>query len=143
MPTDKPGVTTYLNPGLYEKLLELKERSGAKSLSQTVEEILKDYFSSAITSTLSSALFLEQQRQLVQQITWLTENYQTLQESVTDLQRMVLAGANASPSGSTQMNLLSQEFTAKQVAQQLSNVRTPHCQDQCLSRSRTMPRHRP
>ena len=120
MPTDKPGVTTYLNPGLYEKLLELKERSGAKSLSQTVEEILKDYFSSAITSTLSSALFLEQQRQLVQQITWLTENYQTLQESVTDLQRMVLAGANASPSGLTQMNLLSQEFTAKQVAQQLA-----------------------
>jgi hypothetical protein len=40
MPTDKPGVTTYLEPGLYEKLLELKERSGAKSLSQTVEGIL-------------------------------------------------------------------------------------------------------
>ncbi|MCY7274863.1 MAG: hypothetical protein LH702_14325 [Phormidesmis sp. CAN_BIN44] len=120
MPTDKPGVTTYLDPGLYEKLLELKERSGAKSLSHTVEEILKEYFSSALASTLASALFLEQQRQLVQQITWLTENYRTLQESVTDLQRMVLAGANAAQSGSTQINLLSQEFTARQVAQQLA-----------------------
>ena len=80
MPTDKSGVTTYLEPGLYKKLLKLKERSGAKSLSQTVEEILKEYFSSAIASTLSSALFLEQQRQLVQQITWLAENYRTLQE---------------------------------------------------------------
>jgi hypothetical protein len=120
MPTDKPGVMTYLEPGLYEKLLELKEKRGAKSLSQTVEEILKEYFGNAISSTLSNTLFLEQQRQLVQQITDLTKKYEILQETIVDLQSIVLAVANVTQPGSTPINLLIQQLIARQVSQQLS-----------------------
>lgn len=120
MPTEKPGVMTYIDSGLYRQLIALKEKRGAKSLSQTVEEILKEYFGGAISSTLSNTLFLEQQRQLVQQITDLSEKYQTLQEAIVDLQSIVLAVANVTQPSSAPINLLTQQLIARRVSQQLS-----------------------
>lgn len=143
MPTEKPGVMTYLESGLYEKLLELKERRGARSLSQTVEEILKEYFGGAISSTLSNTLFLEQQRQLVRQITDLSEKYQTLQQAIADLQSIVLAVANATRPDSAPINLLTQKFTARQISQKLYQQKREDglIQDKCSLRKLTQPQN--
>lgn len=91
MPTEKPSVMTYINPGLYKQLVALKEERGAKSLSQTVEEILKEYVSGSISSTMSNAVFLEQNRRLVEQVNLLVEGYQILQKSVIDLKVLLAA----------------------------------------------------
>lgn len=143
MPTKKPGVMTYLESGLYEKLLELKERRGARSLSQTVEEILKEYFGGTISSTLSNTLFLEQQRQLVRQITDLSEKYQTLQEAIADLQSIVLAVANATRPDSAPINLLTQKFTARQVSKKLAQQKRKDSliQDKCSLGKLTQPQN--
>lgn len=90
MPTEKPGVMTYVDPGLYKQLVALKEERGARSPSQTVEEILEEYVGSSISSTMSNSVFLEQNRRLVEQVDLLVEGYQSLQKSVIDLQKIIL-----------------------------------------------------
>lgn len=44
MPTEKPAVMAYLNPGIYAQLLEFKTKNRMRSLSHAVEEILQEYF---------------------------------------------------------------------------------------------------
>jgi hypothetical protein len=56
MTTDKPGVMTFLNPDLYERLVAFKETQRLRSLSHAVELALGEYFGVAIAPiTLSQA----------------------------------------------------------------------------------------
>jgi len=48
MPTDKPGVMTFLNPELYKRLVAFKETQRLRSLSHAVELALGEYFGVAI-----------------------------------------------------------------------------------------------
>ena len=49
MATDKPGVMTFLNPELYQRLIAFKETQHLRSLSHAVELALGEYFGVAIT----------------------------------------------------------------------------------------------
>jgi len=49
MATDKPGVMTFLNPELYQRLVAFKETQHLRSLSHAVELALGEYFGVAIT----------------------------------------------------------------------------------------------
>lgn len=44
MPTEKPRITSYLDPVLYEKLEEFKKAKKLKTLSKAVIAALEDYF---------------------------------------------------------------------------------------------------
>jgi hypothetical protein len=49
MATDKPGVMTFLNPELYQRLVAFKETQHLRSLSHAVELALGEYFGIVIT----------------------------------------------------------------------------------------------
>lgn len=118
MPTEKPSVMTYVDPGLYKQLVALKEKRRARSLSQTVEEILKEYVSGSISSSMFSSLFLEQNRQLIQQVNLLLESHQALQENMVKLQRIIITKIISSTSTSTQTELFYQELKEKKCIQE-------------------------
>lgn len=120
MPTEKPSVITYVDPGLYEQLVSVKEERGARSLSQTVEEILKEYVSGSLSSNISSTIFIEQNRQLIQQVNGLIKSHQSLQELVMDLQSMILATISGSMPNSAHIEFLTQKARSRQITQQFT-----------------------
>lgn len=118
MPTEKPSVTTYVDSGLYKQLVALKEKRRARSLSHTVEEILKEYVSGSISSSIFSSLLLEQNSHLIQQINLLLESHQALQENMAKLERIISVKLISSTSISTQTEISCQGSTAKKGIQE-------------------------
>lgn len=94
MTTDKPGVMTFLNPELYQRLVAFKETQHLRSLSHAVELVLGEYFGVAITPmTLHQAASPATQPSrspatLTTKVDQLVTEQESLHQAVLNLQQM-------------------------------------------------------
>lgn len=82
MPTDKPLISVYLDPGLHQKVLEYKQQQGIKSASAAIGEILEQFFAAGKDSGSDGRLAALESRvdELADQVDRLSqalENYQS------------------------------------------------------------------
>lgn len=92
MATQKPAVMTYLNPALYNRLVEFKQEQSLRSLSHTIEVILGEFFGVATgTVGLDNSRLLEQQDRLVECVGQVNDNQTVLYQEILNLRAVVLA----------------------------------------------------
>ncbi|BAU16095.1 hypothetical protein LEP3755_66620 (plasmid) [Leptolyngbya sp. NIES-3755] len=134
MATSKPSVVAYLESPIYEHLVEFKNTHHLRSLSQAVEVILDEYFGGepAFSSTHSVT---QPTLTLAERVDRLSANYEFLNQSIFNLQQMLLtltASSSSSaiaslgnhPSSSKKCNQSPSDCTKDSSSEQLKDLRS-------------------
>jgi hypothetical protein len=80
MPTEKPAIMAYLTPRTHAQLIAFKTKKRIRSLSQTVEEILQEYFEHLPSDEVKCLSF-------AQQLDCLLQEQQSLRAKFSDLEK--------------------------------------------------------